>query len=48
MNDDDLDDVLGENNSNVTVHRLKGAFLKMNKNRNTNRVLLSKIIEKIA
>lgn len=48
VDDEDLNDLLGENNTNVTARRLRGAFLKMNKNRLTNRVLLSKVIEEIA
>ncbi len=48
VEDEDLDDLLGENNTNVSARKLKGAFLKMNKNRLTNRVLLSKVIEEIA
>ena len=48
VDDEDLDDLLGENNTNVSARKLKGAFLKMNKNRLTNRVLLSKVIEEIA
>jgi hypothetical protein len=43
-----LDDLLGENNKEVTTRKLKGAFLKMNQNRLTNRVLLSKVIEEMA
>jgi hypothetical protein len=46
--DEDLDDLLGENNKEVTTRKLKGAFLKMNQNRLTNRVLLSKVIEEMA
>jgi hypothetical protein len=48
VEDEDLDDLLGENNTQVSTRKLKGAFLKMNKNRLTNRVLLSKVIEEIA
>lgn len=48
VDDDDLDDLLGENNNKVSTRKLKGAFLKMNQNRLTNRVLLSKVIEEIA
>ena len=48
VDDEDLDDLLGENNTNVSARKLKGAFLKMNKNRLTNRILLSKVIEEIA
>jgi hypothetical protein len=46
--DDDLDDLLGENNTQVSTRKLKGAFLKMNQNRLTNRVLLKKFIEQVA
>jgi hypothetical protein len=46
--DEDLDDLLGENNKEVSTRKLKGAFLKMNQNRLTNRVLLSKVIEEMA
>lgn len=45
---EDLDDLLGENNTAVSARKLRGAFLKMNRGRLTNRVLLSKMIEKIA
>lgn len=48
VEDEDLNDLLGENNTNVSARKLKGAFLKMNKNRLTNRILLSKVIEEIA
>ena len=46
--DEDLDDLLGESNKEVSTRKLKGAFLKMNQNRLTNRVLLSKVIEEMA
>ncbi len=46
--DEDLDDLLGDNNKEVSTRKLKGAFLKMNQNRLTNRVLLSKVIEEMA
>lgn len=46
--DEDLDDLLGENNKEVSTRKLKGAFIKMNQNRLTNRVLLSKVIEEMA
>jgi hypothetical protein len=46
--DDSLEDVLGENNTNVTTRRLKSAFLAVNKSRLTNRILLAKVIEEIA
>jgi hypothetical protein len=45
--DDSLDDILGDT-KDVSSRKLKGAFLKMNQNRLTNRVLLSKVIEEIA
>jgi hypothetical protein len=45
--DDSLDDILGES-KDVSARKLKGAFLKMNQNRLTNRVLLSKVIKEIA
>lgn len=45
--DDSLTDILGEN-KDVSARKLKGAFLKMNQNRLTNRVLLSKVIQEIA
>jgi hypothetical protein len=48
VEDEDLNDLLGENNTNVSARKLRGAFLKMNKNRLTNRILLSKVIEEIA
>lgn len=48
VEDENLDDLLGQNNTSVTARRLRGAFLKMNQNRLINRVLLSKVIEKIA
>jgi hypothetical protein len=48
VEDEDLDTVLGKNNTDVSARKLKGAFLKMNQNRLTNRVLLSKVIEEIA
>jgi hypothetical protein len=41
-----LTDIIGD--SKVSSRVLKGAFLKMNKNRLTNRVLLSRVIEQIA
>jgi hypothetical protein len=46
VEDEDLDDLIG--NGEVSNRKLKGAFLKMNQNRLTNRVLLSKVIEEIA
>ena len=46
--DESLDDLLGNNNTEVSTRKLKGAFLKMNKNRLTNRILLSKVVEEIA
>ena len=45
--DDSLSDILGEG-KDVSARKLKGAFLKMNQNRLTNRVLLSKVIKEIA
>lgn len=45
--DDSLSDILGEVKE-VSSRKLKGAFLKMNQNRLTNRVLLSKVIKEIA
>ena len=45
--DDSLTDILGEG-KDVSARKLKGAFLKMNQNRLTNRVLLSKVIKEIA
>lgn len=45
--DDSLSDILGEV-KDVSSRKLKGAFLKMNQNRLTNRVLLSKVIKEIA
>ena len=45
--DDSLSDILGEVKV-VSARKLKGAFLKMNQNRLTNRVLLSKVIKEIA
>ena len=45
--DDSLSDILGES-KDVSSRKLKGAFLKMNQNRLTNRVLLSKVIKEIA
>jgi hypothetical protein len=49
VEDEDLSDALGKNNTtNVSVRKLRGAFIKMNKNRLTNRILLSKVIEEIA
>jgi len=45
--DDSLSDILGEA-KDVSARKLKGAFLKMNQNRLTNRVLLSKVIKEIA
>lgn len=44
---DDLNDILGSEEK-VSTHRLKGAFLKMNQNRLTNRVMLKKFIEQVA
>ena len=46
VEDEDLDDLLGD--KEVSTRKLRGAFLKMNQNRLTNRVLLSKVIEEIA
>lgn len=46
--DDNLDDLLGESNTQVSTRKLKGAFIKMNQNRLTNRVLLKKFIEHVA
>ena len=46
VEDEDLDDILGD--KEVSTRKLKGAFLKMNQNRLTNRVLLSKVIAEIA
>jgi hypothetical protein len=46
--DEDLNDLLGNDNKEVSTRKLKGAFLKMNQNRLTNRVLLSKVIEEMA
>ena len=48
VDDDDLDDLLGKNTKEVSTRRLKGAFVKMNQNRLTNRILLTKIIEGLA
>jgi hypothetical protein len=48
VEDEDLNDLLGDSNTEVSTRKLKGAFLKMNQNRLTNRVLLSKVIEQIA
>jgi ribonuclease I len=48
VEDEDLDDLLGDDNKEVSTRKLRGAFLKMNQNRLTNRVLLSKVIEEIA
>ena len=45
--DDSLSDILGES-KDVSARKLKGAFLKMNQNRLTNRVLLSRVIKEIA
>jgi len=45
--DDSLSDILGED-KDVSSRKLKGAFMKMNQNRLTNRVLLSKVIKEIA
>ena len=45
--DDSLSDILGQA-KDVSARKLKGAFLKMNQNRLTNRVLLSKVIKEIA
>lgn len=45
--DDSLTDILGDV-KDVSARKLKGAFLKMNQNRLTNRVLLSKVIKEIA
>ena len=43
VDDESLEDIVGE--GEVTGRRLKTAFLKMNRNRLTNRVLLSKTID---
>jgi hypothetical protein len=48
VEDENLDDLLGENNTSFNARRLRGAFLKMNQNRVINRVLLSKVVEKIS
>ena len=45
--DDSLTDILGES-KDVSARKLKGAFLKMNQGRLTNRILLSKVIKEIA
>jgi hypothetical protein len=45
--DDSLSDILGES-KDVSARKLKGAFLKMNQGRLTNRILLSKVIKEIA
>ena len=46
--DDSLDEILGnKEEKSFTAKRLKTAFLKLNKNRLTNRVLLAKVIEEI-
>ena len=45
---DGLDDLLGGNNTQITARKLRGAFIKMNQNRLTNRVLLQKFIEQVA
>lgn len=46
VKDDDLDELVGE--SKATARKLRGAFLKMNQNRLTNRVLLKKFIERVS
>jgi hypothetical protein len=46
IKDDDLDELVGE--SKATARKLRGAFLKMNQNRLTNRVLLKKFIERVS
>ena len=46
VNDDDLDELIGE--TKATARKLRGAFLKMNQNRLTNRVLLKKFIERVS
>lgn len=44
--DDSLEDIVGT--AAVTTRKLRGAFLQMNQNRLLNRVLLSKVIKKLA
>ena len=44
--DDSLEDIVGK--EVVTTRKLRGAFLQMNQNRLLNRVLLSKVIKKLA
>jgi hypothetical protein len=46
IEDDSLDDLVEKNE--VSTRKLKTAFLKLNRGRLTNRVLLSKVIEEIA
>jgi hypothetical protein len=48
VENDSLSEILGNNSQDVSARKLKGAFLKMNKNRLTNRMLLTKVIEEIA
>lgn len=47
IEDDDLTQILG-NETEVSTRKLTTAFLKMNKGRLTNRVLLTKVVEEIA
>jgi hypothetical protein len=47
VEDSDLDDILGTGAQTATVRKLKGAFLKLNQNRLTSRVLLKKFIDRI-
>jgi hypothetical protein len=44
--DDSLEDIVGK--QSTTARKLKGAFIQMNKGRLLNRVLLSKVIKKLA
>ena len=46
VKDDDLDELIGE--TKASARKLRGAFLKMNQNRLTNRVLLKKFIERVS
>jgi hypothetical protein len=45
--DDSLADILGDK-KDVSARKLKSAFLKMNQNRLTNRILLSKVVKELA
>lgn len=46
VKDDNLDELIGE--AKISSRKLRGAFLKMNQNRLTNRVLLKKFIERVS